>query len=138
MKSFEVGCWFSTLSCFLASPLGVTRVLFSCVDFVPLLVWVEYYKNKWLVWLHSGVRNLIEWRLCLSLNQVYISFSFIIYVNLMLDISLRLSVGLVGHVEEVFFSLVTAELLGISGLMTMLSVRRIGIWQEMGGVMLRF
>lgn len=58
MKSFEVGCWFSTLSCFLASPLGVTRVLFSCVDFVPLLVWVEYYKNKWLVWLHSGVRNL--------------------------------------------------------------------------------
>ena len=81
MKSFEVGCWFSTLSCFLASPLGVTRVLFSCVDFVPLLVWVEYYKNKWLVWLHSGVRNLIEWRLCLSLNQVYISFSFIIYVK---------------------------------------------------------
>ncbi|KAF3534785.1 hypothetical protein DY000_02041049 [Brassica cretica] len=63
------GCWFSTLSCFLASPLGVTRVLFSCVAFVPLLVWVENYKNKWLVWLHCGVRNLIEWRLCLSLNQ---------------------------------------------------------------------
>ncbi|KAF3599203.1 hypothetical protein F2Q69_00036486 [Brassica cretica] len=81
MKSFDDGCWFSTLSCFLASPLGVTRVLFSCVAFVPLLVWVEYYKNKWLVWLHCGVRNLIEWRLCLSLNQVYISFSFIIYVK---------------------------------------------------------
>ena len=81
MKSFDDGCWFSTLSCFLASTLGVTRVLFSCVAFVPLLVWVENYKNKWLVWLHCGVRNLIEWRLCLSLNEVYISFSFIIYVK---------------------------------------------------------
>ncbi|KAF3532410.1 hypothetical protein DY000_02041050 [Brassica cretica] len=68
-KRAAIGCWFSTLSCFLASPLGVTRVLFSCVAFVPLLVWMEYYKNKWLVWLHCGVRNLIEWRLCLSLNQ---------------------------------------------------------------------
>lgn len=72
MKSFGFGYWFSILSCFFASPLGVTRVSFSCVC---------CYNNKWLVWLHCGIRNIFVSSLRLSFRQVFSRLCFTTPVN---------------------------------------------------------
>ena len=62
-------------------------------------------------------------RACVYLSGKYfLGCALLLLLILMLDISLRLTIGLVEHLEEVSFFLVMVVLFGISGLMPTLSV----------------